>query len=791
MADPPDYNDWLALAGSPLDPGLYFVGAYERRITFYSQQVRALRLAHALSQPGHAPTTDHIAVVGAGAAGVTAALALALLGYDVALYDPATSILQLQSASPRLLHPHIYEWPALGSLGDRAGLPILDWTANTGGLVCAQLKADFAAAETRLNGLAFQPEHSLTAVEKDGARWRLHFLSKGVASSRVFDRVVLAMGFGDEIPCGAAVPVHYWKQSSTGSAAAEPVSPATYIVSGNGDGGLTDLLSLLIENFEHVAFTRGFLDYFQDDALRAATDAAYGGLANGADLEPAFRTHLLPLLTDRGVIDRLQRRLRTDRQVTINSVGPLLAATQASQLNQVMAFAVLEAASTAARPVTRSVGKVANVTGSVGNFQVEGVAVAGNPLTVPFQTVILRHGPDRNLRYQPASDYLETYRLHVVDLLKAKPQLALPPCLAAETYDLFQSLRIDQLEDHAARPAMKAAAAAEHAIVILGVDPAAHVATEQGSRSIIDVADQCERLAAPITVQFTATPEQTPQWAAMIRLARASGGRISLCASQATVAEWHAVMPNIPAATSAVSSHWQPEPLIVEGLAQAVDACLLRLLDSALQTALTSHVCATLGPIHATIAAAIGPTWAAWRTALAADPGLLADFLRWLANVEQREPTPWSGDHAHLPQLAAALLMILATHHGEALAPALVERGNLSFGHSAVALGSGCQLVGQQPIAVWTRPDQWDVDALILSGSAEVEVLDLAGRVLDAGAPTTGIAAARRVRPVVIRNDRIWRARLAEDLPAWQGAVAAEFEALRARQDQELVEPPQ
>jgi hypothetical protein len=791
MADPPHYDDWFALAGSPQDPGLYFVGAYERRITFYSQQVRALRLAHALSQPGRSPSTDHIAVVGAGAAGVTAALALALLGHDVELYDPATSILQLQSASPRLLHPHIYEWPALGSLGDRAGLPILDWTANTGGVVCKQLRADFAAAETRLQGLAFHPEHSLTAVEKDGARWRLRLLSKGLESAPTFDRVVLALGFGDEIPCGAAIPSHYWKQSSTGSAAAEPVSPATYIVSGNGDGGLTDLLSLLIENFEHVAFTRAFLNYFQDDALRAAADAAYAGVASGTDLEPAFRIHLLPLLTDRGVVDRLGRKLRTDRQVTINSVGPLFAATQAAQLNQVMAFAVLEAAGAAARPVTRSLGKVADVTGSVGDFQVEGVTVAGTPLTGPFQTVILRHGPNRSLRYQPASGYLETYRLHVADLLKTKPQLASPPDLAGETYDLFQSLRIDHLEDHAARPAMRMTVAAERAIVILGIDPAAHVAIEQGSRSLAEVADQCERLTTPITVQFTATPIHTPQWATTMRLARASGGRISLCASPATITDWQAVMPNIPAATSAVLSHWQPKPLMENGLAQAVDACLLRLLDTALQTALTSHACATLGPIHATIAAAIGPTWTTWRSSLAADPKLLADFLRWLANVEQREPTPWSGDHAHLPQLAAALLMILATHHGEPLAPALVERGNLSFSHSAVALGSGCQLVGQQPIAVWTRPDQWDVDALILSGSAEVEVLDLPGRVLDAGAPTTGIAAARRVRPVVIRNDRIWRARLATDLTAWQGAVAAEFAALRARQDQELAESSQ
>jgi hypothetical protein len=50
------------------------------------------------------------------------------------------------------------------------------------------------------------------------------------------------------------------------------------------------------------------------------------------------------------------------------------------------------------------------------------------------------------------------------------------------------------------------------------------------------------------------------------------------------------------------------------------------------------------------------------------------------------------------------------------------------------------------------------------------------------------MAAARRVRPVVIRNDRLWRALLTGNLAAWQTAVAAEFAALRARQDKELEE---
>jgi hypothetical protein len=97
-------------------------------------------------------------------------------------------------------------------------------------------------------------------------------------------------------------------------------------------------------------------------------------------------------------------------------------------------------------------------------------------------------------------------------------------------------------------------------------------------------------------------------------------------------------------------------------------------------------------------------------------------------------------------------------------------------------------MVGQQPIAIWDQPDQWGVDALILSGSAEVEVMDLPGRILDGGRPGMGMAAARRVRPVVIRNDKQWRARLTEDLAAWRTAVEAEFVALRDRQDKELEE---
>lgn len=155
----PPFDDWLASSHDPTDTknaGLYFVGPFEGRITFYSQQVRALRLADALNRSGQLTPQQRVAVVGAGAAGVTIALAIALIGNDVTLYDPADKVLQLQSASPRLLHPHIYEWPRLGSLNDHAGLPFLDWSADSGNRVCAELQASFEAARTRLANLRFE-----------------------------------------------------------------------------------------------------------------------------------------------------------------------------------------------------------------------------------------------------------------------------------------------------------------------------------------------------------------------------------------------------------------------------------------------------------------------------------------------------------------------------------------------------------------------------------------------------------------------------------------------------------
>jgi hypothetical protein len=63
---PYDVIDGSSVPGSP---GLYVVGCYDSRITFYSQQVRALELAYALHEQQHLQPNARIAVIGGGASG--------------------------------------------------------------------------------------------------------------------------------------------------------------------------------------------------------------------------------------------------------------------------------------------------------------------------------------------------------------------------------------------------------------------------------------------------------------------------------------------------------------------------------------------------------------------------------------------------------------------------------------------------------------------------------------------------------------------------------------------------
>lgn len=231
---------------------LYILGCFDQRITLYSQQARALTLIRALFEIGQLHRGSSLAVVGAGVAGATAAVAGALLEARVTLFDRAEGPFHLQeNASHRYLHPHIYDWPEPGSLEKNANLPFLNWSANTADKVVDVLRKDFNNFRdyfsSRRNRFQWKNSTQVTAVEKisstKGATSKIllksHQLKKpNTISSQKYDVVILAIGYGVE----SETP--YWSGDNVaGPFHHKPKNEQIYriLVSGIGDGGLIDL----------------------------------------------------------------------------------------------------------------------------------------------------------------------------------------------------------------------------------------------------------------------------------------------------------------------------------------------------------------------------------------------------------------------------------------------------------------------------------------------------------------------------------------------------------------------
>src|SRR5215216_2027340 len=77
----------LDLFAAPKRPSIYILGSFAKRVTFYSQQVRALNLIDALCKTGVVSEDSRVGIVGAGVAGVTAAVTAARRGLSVTLVE--------------------------------------------------------------------------------------------------------------------------------------------------------------------------------------------------------------------------------------------------------------------------------------------------------------------------------------------------------------------------------------------------------------------------------------------------------------------------------------------------------------------------------------------------------------------------------------------------------------------------------------------------------------------------------------------------------------------------------
>lgn len=333
-------------------PGVHVLGCMERRVTVYSQQVRALNLVYALISEGMLGAGRRVAVIGGGVAGVTFAAGAAAKGCEVTLLEGGPALFNLFSnCQKRWLHPQVYDWPSPGTLAERAGLPVMDWRADSAAAVVEQLRGawDRLLAD-RGELVTVHTGFGCGRPERLGNK-RVHLSWNPGARSGEFDAVVIAVGFGIERRL-QPLPVHsYWQDDALDQRELGP--GARYLVSGVGDGGLTDVLRASIKDFRHERIVETFgLDTRENLAasqlgdwlLTAEAEARRLALRKDMDgvgtvLHEAYFENIGSRAAF--VDDALRARIRTDRKVALNGTGRYPLDLGASVLNRLLVSRLL------------------------------------------------------------------------------------------------------------------------------------------------------------------------------------------------------------------------------------------------------------------------------------------------------------------------------------------------------------------------------------------------------------------------------------------------------------------
>jgi len=345
--------DIIVGSSVPGQPGLYVLGCYDDRITFFSQQVRAINLVWALNEQQYLSHASRIAVIGGGAAGVTAAAAIALVTeqVNVDLFEFRAELLDLQSISTRRsLDPHIYGWPDKGSTLSNAELPILDWRAGPVQDVRNSILRDFLNISSAVGQrLKVRTRHKVTALSRVSNAFQTTIIgSTELPETAQYDVVLLSFGFGTEPSSVNGMPVEsYWSDAGIPEKDLSGASAPRFIVSGSGDGSLIDLVAAATKTFDHAGMIHLIsrfpgIDKVAEELVNIDVEARKKETANEKyDLKREYDLRVLPKLNEIGILAAVEDNIRPDLKLILQTRSPSIFNLQTSILNRLAAYMVV------------------------------------------------------------------------------------------------------------------------------------------------------------------------------------------------------------------------------------------------------------------------------------------------------------------------------------------------------------------------------------------------------------------------------------------------------------------
>lgn len=749
-------------------PNLFVIGSFDRRITFYSQQVRALSLIYALKELGYLHSNPRIAVIGGGAAGVTAAAAAALVTRSqVVLFESADALLPLQSTTERRrLDPHIYDWPAHDTTDPIADLPILDWESGACSSVRDDVLLGFEDIVIRLAPrIERRLRHQVTALTQTADGYQLHYTDlnappPATEKREQFHMVFLAVGFGLEPgePVPAIQSASYWSDAGVPVAEFAGRPSPRFFVSGAGDGGLIDFVAAGARDFDHAGMIRLISEYPGIVALKtilAEIDVrARAEDANGVrfDFMAAYDAELLKCLTDNGLVAAVAQQLRPGVQLTFQTQHAELFDVSTATLNRLAAYLTIKACAgdpqRSFRHLHCNVVTRINAPNPSSVFAPFWLDCAGE--TVAADAVIVRRGPQRDVVRAPFAPHLASFEATHKEWLARHGEATLVPKLSVQARSMFQkaarnaNILAPRLQRLAANQLPTSVQLLREGANIrwsgaIAVDQLIRSWSEQHSFEII-LPDGPEALGAVAGAVLRVACHSSNcrlhaapgLWSQLIR-------ELSQDSPHAEGMAMPAIIAGNPGGAAQNPISLPPDNL-ARRIHRSLDSWLLERLNAHLQPFFTSN--ADPGrPINVKIApdlrAAMAKTWALWYASFTDDLALLNHFLRLMICAVDED------DHRDAAQIlvgpckwgvilrGTAIALAIAAAW-DATSPKGARPGNLvrlRDGDSEWA-GHGCaaDMINGDEMSLCAASFMWQTQFVILVVKSPIEVSRIAER---------------------------------------------------------------